>query len=150
MQGGYTYMGEQNRIRQSETESLYLLCMLSIQFFHIHFKHKYFIFYTLCIRIQKITESLCELCQVSVIHQEYRFYNYLSFDRYNMNSSPLFIGSLMAYAQSIQIICYYMKQSFLFLMQRNSCSRPNILVEKKYFVFSLLYTCIPIYLILVK
>ena len=33
---------------------------------------------------------------------------------------------------------------FLVLMQRNSnsCSRPNILVEKKYFVFSLLYTYI--------
>ena len=40
------------------------------------------------------------------------------------------VGTVAAYAQSIQIICYYMKYSFLYLMHRSSCSRADVLVEK--------------------
>ena len=60
-------MGEQNRIRQSETESLYHQCMLGIQFFHVQFKHKYFMLYTLGLRVRKNYQIIEILRRVHVI-----------------------------------------------------------------------------------
>ena len=150
-------MGEQNRIRQCETESLYLLYILSVQFYPYSIQAKRCVIFpsNMCLWNKKykivynpIMSNLLHLTTHCSKHfTSYRWQYNLIFQLRRKRIWKLYPMSFRV----VDGICPNHTNNmllhevlFLVLMQRNSnsCSRPNILVEKKYFVFSLLYTYI--------